>query len=180
MTVLVSFVRHGRTEWNVDRRLLGWTDVGLDDVGVRQAVALGSRIGADTFDSIWTSDLGRAVATAVHAGWSARSDVRLREIDFGDLEGLTWSGLSPDVRESLVAFDGFVAPGGESTAALVTRLRDFLDALSPGSHLIVTHGGVIRAALRVCGVATDFPRHGALYTVDWTAARLLTVQTPTT
>jgi probable phosphoglycerate mutase len=180
MTVRVSFVRHGRTAWNADHRLLGWTDVGLDEFGVRQAAALGSQIRADAFGSIWTSDLGRAVATAGHAGWAASADARLREIDFGELEGLTWTGLSAEVRQALATFDGFVAPGGESTAAFITRLREFLDGLSPGSHLVVTHGGVIRAVLRICGVTAGFPEHGSVYTVDWTARRLLTVQTPTT
>lgn len=180
MTVRISLVRHGRTAWNVDRRLLGWTDIPLDPVGRAQAVALGRSIDLAGYDAVWTSDLDRASATAGFAGWPASADSRLREIDFGEYEGLTWDGLPPDARDALVGFDGFQAPGGESAAQFVARIREFLDTRDFGAHLVVTHGGVIRAILRMCAVTDDFPAHGAVYDLDWTARTLLGGQVPTT
>lgn len=179
MTVRVSFVRHSQTDWNVDHRMLGWTDLPLNVEGERKARLLGAVVDISRYTDIWSSDLRRASDTARLAGWNATPDVRLREIDFGEIEGHTWAELDTDVRAGLSAFDGFVAPGGEAVTAFVARVRDFLDGLVTGSHMAVTHGGVIRAALRVCGETGSFPGHGVIYTIDWTRRRVLDVQTPT-
>lgn len=179
MTVRVSFVRHGQTDWNVDHRLLGWTDLLLNSEGERQARLLGEATEIARYVSVWSSDLRRATDTARLAGWDATPDVRLREIDFGKFEGLTWGELDDDVRADLAAFEGFVAPGGESVAAFAERVSGFLDGLATGSHMVVTHGGVIRAVLRACGEKGSFPDHGVIYTVDWTRRQMLDVQTPT-
>ncbi|HSJ28574.1 MAG TPA: histidine phosphatase family protein [Acidimicrobiia bacterium] len=180
MTVLISFVRHGQTAWNAERRLLGWTDLPLDEIGRSQAVELGARIERAAYDAVWASDLRRAVETARLAGWDPTLDGRLREIDFGSLDGLVWSQLEPALRDELAAFDGFVAPGGESTEHFVERLVGFLDGLPAGSHLVVTHGGVIRAVTRLCGAPGAFPDHAAIHTVNWSRRLLVDVQTPTT
>ena len=180
MTVRISFIRHGRTAWNADRRLLGWTDIGLDGVGERQAMELGRHLDISAYDRVITSDLSRATATARLAGWAgADADWRLREIDFGQLEGMTWNELPDQVRDALVAFDGFVAPGGESTADFVDRIVGALDGFGDGAHMVVTHGGVIRAVLRQCGESGTFPDHVTVYTVDWGRRLVLDVQTPT-
>ncbi|MDX1448925.1 MAG: histidine phosphatase family protein [Acidimicrobiia bacterium] len=180
MTVRISFVRHGRTPWNLDRRLLGWTDIGLDGVGEQQARDLGARLDMSPYERIVSSDLSRATATARLAGWTrTEADWRLREIDFGELEGLTWDSLAPEVREGLIAFDGFTAPGGESTADFVGRVVDALEGFDDGTHMVVTHGGVIRAVLRQCGQSGTFPDHVTVYTVDWGRRKLLDVHTPT-
>lgn len=179
MTVRISFIRHGRTAWNAERRLLGWTDIGLDGVGERQAIELGERIDLMPYDRVVTSDLSRATATARLAGWTADADWRLREIDFGRLEGLTWDEVPDPVRDALVAFDGFVAPGGESTSDFVARVVDALDEFTEGAHMVITHGGVIRAVLRQCGESAAFPGHATVYSVNWSRRQVLDVQTPT-
>lgn len=180
MTVRISFVRHGRTSWNADRRLLGWTDIGLDAVGERQAIDLGLHLDITPYDRVITSDLSRATATARLAGWAgADADWRLREIDFGRLEGLRWEEVPDHFREALLTFDGFVAPGGESTADFVARIVGALDDFKEGAHMVVAHGGVIRAVLRYCGESGAFPDHVTVYTVDWGRRAVLDVQTPT-
>ena len=74
----------------------------------------------------------------------------LREIHVGELAGLTRA-------EAEARFPSFLAeaakdpwnarrPGGESMADLARRLQAFLEEVPPGRHLVVTHGGVIRAA----------------------------------
>lgn len=175
----MSLVRHGQTSWNAEGRLVGWTDVPLDEVGEQQAAYLGAAVEVSRYSAVWTSDLQRATATARLAGWEAHPDRRLREIDFGELEGSTWNSITPDLRDGLVAFEGFAAPGGESTASLVARITSFLDERRDGPHLLVTHGGVIRAVLRLCGESGAFPRHGQVYTIDWNRRLLTDVQTPT-
>ena len=145
-------VRHGATPWSEAGRLNGWTDVPLSDAGRRQVRGLARSLALDDGATIWSSDLERAVATAraISGGAAIRIDERLRELDFGRLEGLTWSELEPATRRALVDFDGFEAPGGESVAALSSRVDDFLADLRNGTgpHVVVTHGGVIRLLLR--------------------------------
>jgi probable phosphoglycerate mutase len=101
--------------------------------------------------AVWSSDLTRAVETAQIAVGPPTQDGRLRELDFGELEGKGWDDLLPETRHALVAFDGFKAPGGESLDQLRFRIAAFVEELLPGDHLMVTHGGVARLLLRDVG-----------------------------
>ena len=58
-------------------------------------------------------------------------------------------------------------------------MTGFFDGLASGAHLVVTHGGVIRTVLRMCGEATPFPANGAVHIIDWTDKEILEIQTPT-
>ncbi len=155
-------VRHGATDWSAAGRLTGWTDVPLNALGRDQASALAARLAGQRFAGAWTSDLSRARDTALLAGVDAIADPRLRELDFGSLDGMRWDELPPGVPERLVEFDSFEAPGGESTAALRARVHDFLDGLTDGHHLLVTHGGVIRLLLRESGRDSEVPPGGLI------------------
>ncbi len=53
-------VRHGETEWNRDGRIQRYGDSPLTDRGVAQARAVAARLARERFDSIHSSDLGRA------------------------------------------------------------------------------------------------------------------------
>ncbi len=79
------------------------------------------------------------------------ADMRLLEIDFGDWEGRAWSDL-PRAQLDLWAADvaGYRMPGGESFADVVARVGEALTDLRE-PHLIVSHGGVIRAAWHLLG-----------------------------
>jgi 2,3-bisphosphoglycerate-dependent phosphoglycerate mutase len=160
-------VRHGETDWNANRRFQGWTDVALTDVGRAQATMLAESLVGLRFHSVWSSDLTRAVETARLAYGEPVADHRLRELNFGDLEGSVWEDLTPSLRAELVAFDGFAAPGGESMGEFKARIVEFLDALPAGDHLVVTHGGVIRMVTRECG-SDGFPGHADVVMLDWT------------
>ena len=170
--VIVWLVRHGQTAWNVDRRFQGWTDVPLDRTGRDQARQLRSTLESTEFDGIWSSDLSRAVETARLAAGSPVVDRRLREMDFGHIEGAVWDELAPEVREGLKRFEGFVVPGGESTESFKSRVFEFLDELPDGRHLVVAHGGVLGAVGRLCG-EEGFPGHAHVMRVDWRARSLL-------
>ena len=164
--VTVWLVRHGRTAWNADRRFQGWTDVPLDEIGRSQAIELRSELEGVSFNAIWSSDLSRAMETAELAAGPPTIDARLREMDFGDIEGSVWDQLDGETREGLKRFDGFVAPGGEAADAFQARVFEFLDELPAGRHLVVAHGGVLRAVGRVCG-DERFPGHGDVLRVRW-------------
>jgi 2,3-bisphosphoglycerate-dependent phosphoglycerate mutase len=168
-------VRHGQTDWNAAGRLAGWSDVPLTALGEQQARLLRPKLDGEKFDGVWSSDLVRAVSTARLAHGEARSDKRLREINFGSLEGMLWNEVDPKIAEALYNFDwSFSAPDGEGLAELRERVHGFLKDLSFGRHLIFTHGGVIRLLTGDLGV-DRFLTNGALIAVDWTAGEVLFV-----
>jgi probable phosphoglycerate mutase len=107
-----------------------------------------SRLTGRDFDGLWTSDLIRCARHAELAMGRAQPDRRLRELDFGDLEGKRWDNIEPSMQEALKRFDGFAAPRGETVAELEDRVLDFLSELVGDEHLIFTHGGVIRLLAR--------------------------------
>lgn len=148
----LCLVRHGRTAFGATDRFCGSSDPPLDHEGKLQAHQLRVRLAPTTFDRVWSSDLQRAVETALIIDRGPPTiDPRIRELDFGNLEGKRWTECTPELQEALVAFDGFAAPGGESLATLRARVASFLAQLEPGRHLVVTHGGVIRALLADLG-----------------------------
>jgi broad specificity phosphatase PhoE len=114
------------------------------------------------FDAAVSSDLSRCVETAriilgEHPNVSLRIDPDLREMAFGEWEGLTWEQI---VRNHpRLASDGWSRPktqhppGGETFADVVYRVRNALERvreeISAGRVLVVTHAGVLHALLRV-------------------------------
>jgi probable phosphoglycerate mutase len=152
--------------------LAGWTNVPLTAEGERQAAALRPRLAGLAFDSVWASDLDRALRTARLAWGEPRQDARLREMSFGGLEGQAWEALSASERDALARFSGFTAPGGESFEALRARVLSLVDTRGPGRHLLFTHGGVVRLLSREAGEDIFVPT-GTLLVVDWEARRIL-------
>lgn len=169
-------VRHGQTTRNRDGMLAGWDDVDLTAAGESQARALRPELATQTFDQVWSSDLIRAVRTAQLAWGEPQTDPRLREIDFGALDGRLWETLDPEHKQALLRFEGFVAPGGESLMQLQSRIEDFIHALPPGRHLLFTHGGVIRLLCHRLG-HTAFAQPGTVTVIDWTNAVLMRAST---
>ena len=153
-TTTLWLLRHGETDWTAAHRLSGSTDVPLNETGRRQAADAGRALASLVIDTIWSSDLRRAKETASIARpeQPAEADPRLRELDFGRLEGRTWDELDEQTQRSMFAFDDYAAPGGESTATMRERVRSFVDALPAGTHLVVTHGGVIRIVQGLEGI----------------------------
>ncbi len=168
----IWLVRHGETPASRDGVLAGWADVPLTPRGVAQAEAVRPALGGGAFDSVWSSDLQRAVDTARLAWGDARRDARLREINFGELEGQAWATLDPAVRRSFAEFNGFDPAGGETLARMRERVLAFLGELPAGRHLLFTHGGVIRMLTRECG-HDAFVATGTVVGLDWGARSLL-------
>ncbi len=176
-TLELWLVRHGQTVANAASQFSGHSDVPLTAQGEQEARALRPLLADTTFDGVWSSDLQRAVRTAQLACRDPTPDPRLRELDFGELEGQRWDQVEPALGEALVAFDGFQAPGGESTAAFERRVMSFVDQLPPGRHLLVAHGGVVRLLTRKLGLNRFLP-NGVVVALDWTAQRILFIREP--
>ncbi|WP_304458900.1 histidine phosphatase family protein [Alicyclobacillus sendaiensis] len=148
----IWLVRHGETDWNVEGRVQGWTDVPLNDVGKRQADRLAAWLRPVHIDHIYSSDLERALETArrVSRTTGAPITVRpcLREHYFGQAEGLLRS-------ESLRRFPNGAPdrePPERATERVVRCLKEIARAHPHGRVLIATHGGVVRSILRWMGV----------------------------
>ncbi|MCY3563450.1 MAG: histidine phosphatase family protein [Acidimicrobiia bacterium] len=167
-------VRHGQTDWNRRHLLQGWVDTPLNQRGERQARALAGSLRGRRFAGVWSSDLSRAVETARLAYGEPTQSAALRELDFGDLQGLGWYAISEEDRDQMIAFDGFAAPGGESHSQMRERVTEFLDCLGEGAHLVFSHGGVIRMLRRLCG-DDRFPDSCELIRLDWTNRRALEI-----
>lgn len=146
-------MRHGETDWNSAGRFCGWSDPPLSERGRAQARELRRFLVDQRFDSFVSSPSVRALETARLAYGEPILDDRLRELDFGDMEGSTWADCSPELQERLGDFESFEAPNGESVAKLSERVEGALRALGSGRHLVVTHGGVVRFLLGRAGVA---------------------------
>lgn len=171
-------VRHGQTPWNLEGRLTGWSDLPLTPLGEQQARALSGWLTSQRFDRVVASDLQRAIQTARLAyGEPQEVSAALRELEFGQLEGLRWAELPEVYKDALMGFEGFQAPGGESTAQLRRRVYAFLDTLPAGRHLLFTHGGVLRMVLRDFDQDRFLPPC-AVVGLDWRLKRVLFVREP--
>ncbi len=155
----LMLVRHGKTDWNVQRRYQGGSDLSLNEVGLRQAGALAARLAGEQIDAIYASDLARAVQTAqIIAAKHSRpviADPRLREMSFGDWEGLTFDQIRARWPQEANAWLGdslrVAPPGGETLAQVAERVRGALDDIlgknADQTVVLVSHGGPLRVLL---------------------------------
>jgi broad specificity phosphatase PhoE len=123
-------MRRTRTLDNERGFATGWLPGELSSAGRENAADLGRRCRDDAIDAVFTSDLARAVETARIAFGDSRvpiiQDGRLRECNYGDLNGAPVATLNADRASRIeVAF-----PGGESYRQVVDRTRDFLRDLA--------------------------------------------------
>ncbi len=158
--IRLLLVRHGLTQWNEEERYLGNTDIPLNKIGKQQAIALTHALREEHFDQIYSSNLQRALETAAlikaNRKISLIPDPRLRELNFGVFEGLTFSEAKTQYPDMLSAWlDNYDQPpdNGEPFSSLAERVSSFLDDLktiaTPQTILIVSHGGCIREIIRL-------------------------------
>lgn len=162
----VILVRHGQTAWNVAMKYQGQTDIALDDLGIRQAHWVAERLAVEAVHAVYASDLRRALHTADIIAERHRLLVTpvpdLREIDFGDWEGLQYQAIreswSDTFKRLFTHPDTVDIPGGESFPILQRRCAKAVQALvrrhANETIVIVSHGGSIRTIL--C-TALDIP-----------------------
>lgn len=136
------YLRHGETDWNVQRRMQGTTDVPLNARGIAQAETARERLRGETIATIVTSPLRRAYDTAAIVNQAHGREIvvmdGLRECGFGPLEGegagpWYWEWLKGVTPAGVEPYDGFIA---RALAAINAALS------LPGPVLIVAHGGV--------------------------------------
>jgi alpha-ribazole phosphatase len=155
--VTLIWARHGATAENLQKRYIGHLDVPLCEGGREQAARLAGRLAKCRLSAVYTSDLRRteetaAIIAACHPRLFVSKTPLLRELSFGQWEGLTYDEIVRQDPDLLTRFydDPWTNPpnGGESLAQLQQRLDAFMRRLlarhRKGTVLIVSHGGVIR------------------------------------
>jgi broad specificity phosphatase PhoE len=150
MSVEVVFETHATSEDNEAGIATGWLPGRLSAVGREQARELGERRRDDGLAVVFTSDLRRAVETAEIAfegsGIPVVPDARLRECDYGELNG------TPEPLHGRAAHIDVPYPGGESWRQAVGRVASFLEELRAdhsGEQLLVIGHSATRLALEV-------------------------------
>jgi len=151
---MIILARHGRTVFNDAGRYQGACDSPLTARGIEQARNVGLLVHQLVQDDVtlWSSPLGRAVATAeiirevAQLNCSPKLDDRLAEVSLGSWDGLTdeeVEDISPGVCDGATRFDWFFrSPNGESFEQAESRLRHWLLEVEqlPGCHVVVSHG----------------------------------------
>jgi broad specificity phosphatase PhoE len=166
-------LRHGETEWSLDGKHTGRTDIPLTARGEAAAKALEPVLSRRDIVAVFTSPARRAVTTAAFAGLSnAQPDPDLWEWDYGGYEGLT----TPQIQETRPGWylwrDG-VIPGdaahpGETIEQVAQRTERVLARVAPllagGNVALVAHGHVLRV-LTACYLRVP-PSDGRLFRLD--------------
>ena len=142
----VVLVRHAETEWSVDGRHTGLTDIPLSDAGRATARALAGELQAWRFERVLVSPLRRARETCELCGLGDRAEVcdELHEWDYGDYEGLTTAQIRQRRADWNLWRDG--CPGGENPDQVGARADLAIAALgaSTGPVAAFSHGHMLR------------------------------------
>lgn len=149
---VLTFVRHGETDANVQQVWQGQTDWGLNEQGGRQAEALARWLGDP--GPVVSSPLGRAHQTASTLnGGEPATHAGLMEMSMGEWENLRIDAIRdgwPDEFKRIYQADADDPRGvtGESVADLIARLETTVEELAgqhTGDLTLVSHGSAIRA-----------------------------------
>lgn len=169
----IFMARHGETDWNVERRIQGSTDIPLNENGIRQAHSLAGYLERQvvgkggTITHIFTSPLERAKETAEIVGARLRVPVEavsgLEEMNFGICEGKSWLEAKAMYPQELSEWEENKRErrilGGESYQDVLDRFFSAykimkrrlslaeLDGEKDNNILIITHGAVIMLLL---------------------------------
>lgn len=164
MKARLLLIRHGQTDWNQQGRFQGQSDLPLNSLGLRQAQVAGQAaaraLKGERPRAIYASDLRRAwqSAEAVRAAFPDGTSVpliaepRLREMAFGDWEGMTYAEIQARYSSALQRWEADLEnnapPNGETLRQMAQRvqaaLNDLLQTHPDGAILLVGHGGPLQ------------------------------------
>jgi broad specificity phosphatase PhoE/ribonuclease HI len=184
VTTVTHLLRHGQTEHTPERRFSGRNDLPLSRIGRMEAEDAAERLAGLGIDAIVASPLVRTRETAEIVadvlGVPVEFDDDLVELDFGDIEGLTFEEARAKHPIAARRFGSDVtvaAPGGESVADVSSRVgrarRRILSRHAGRTVLIVSHVTPIKVLLAAAlGVGDEivhrvFLEAASLSTVAW-------------
>lgn len=157
-------IRHGETEYNLNKRYCGFSDPPLNTSGILQVKSLAKKLKGYEVSAAYSSDLLRAKQTAeiLFPGYQIKTMPDFREYNFGIFEGLTYGEIMENYltlyRDWIDNPSGVLLPSGEEFKAFKKRVCDALISVvssnKDGTITLVTHSGPIRLILceaRGCG-----------------------------
>jgi broad specificity phosphatase PhoE len=161
-------IRHGKTDWNVQGKIQGHSDIPLNVAGIAQAKSVAKKLFEDNekVDAIYSSDLERAFFTAQEISSlfnkTIVTDAALREIFMGVAEGINqteYQHLYKIDQDKLTEFfsdrwdrwQHTVVPDAETIAETLIRIETFLRKIAQNHKgntvVVVTHGAVIKTLI---------------------------------
>ncbi len=154
------FIRHGQTEWNAIRRVMGRRPIPLNERGRGQAERLAEYLSNAGLRGIVSSPVERAKETAGiiasrHDGLEVELDDGITEVGCGEWEGLDVDEMQRRYAESWRNYveepETMAYPGGESNREIIARVGASVDAIAErfkdGRVAIVSHADIIKMAL---------------------------------
>jgi broad specificity phosphatase PhoE len=151
---MIYIVRHGQTNMNKAHVMQGRSEHPLNGEGERQAMEAGRKLKERgiSFSRVYSSPLGRAVATAriISGAEDIKTDERLIEMDYGPYEGSDLRSPPPEIIAFFRDFANHPAPKGmEQLSEVVARAGAFLEEIKtvPGDILISTHAIAMKGLL---------------------------------
>ena len=160
-------IRHGATEWSTNGRHTGVTDLPLLPEGEEQARSTGALLAGHRFALVLTSPLQRARRTCELAGLGDRAEVDpdLRELDYGEYEGVT----TATIRETVSGWTVWThpCPGGETLDEAADRADRVIARAraADGDVALFAHGHILRILIaRWCGLGPVEGRRFVLHT----------------
>lgn len=182
----IYLIRHGESIGNAKRMYLGHTNLGLSELGHRQAEITAEFLKNVDFSVIYSSDLQRALETAEpHAkirGMELILRQDLREINVGEWEGAYVDELMKDERFTLgwrQNFGTFTLPGGENVQAVAERIYNAISEIAEANEgktvAVVFHAGAMRAFYaKILGLEPslwasklDFPTNASYSVIEY-------------
>ncbi len=159
----IYLIRHGETDSNLNHKFQGQLDLPLNATGIAQAKKMVRYMADKKIDVIYTSSMIRACMTAAELALNKNLAYRpldlLREISFGDWEGLEYAEINQrwpkEMHDFLTRPEQWIPPNGETFAAAQKRSelafeKIFAEQGHDKNIAIVSHGGIIR--LQLCSV----------------------------
>jgi len=157
MQTRIILIRHGETDWNVERRYLSRTDIDINDTGRMQILQALGAVKKEQIVRVYASDRKRALNSAalLFADMTVEKLPELCEMDFGIFEGLRYDEIFEKYKD---IYDRWIddprkntIPEGESFTAFEARvmgeIKEIVSANPGKSVAVVTHGGVVRLIL---------------------------------
>ena len=167
--MILYFIRHGQTDWNLSGRIQGSRNCKLNETGLRQSEELGKTLSESGYaiSRVYSSKQKRALKTAsivcdaIHAPLFPVSG--LQEVNFGDWEGLTWHEVKTRYPREFALWQADTrysrAHRGESYQDMLERSLKAVNKIIEECRedvAVVTHGAVIMGLLsNIYNVAFD-------------------------
>ena len=176
-------MRHGETDYNATGRLQGQRDIPLNGRGRAQASAIGRALAKAMPEAIAALEAASAFAASPLVRTRQTMELArtalglapqryalepaLKELTFGEWEGLTWPQVAKRDPAGARAREAdkwnFAPPGGESYAMLAQRLQPWLESRQDDCF-VVSHGGVARALMTlIAGVSPSAAENAEIW-----------------